>query len=116
MISAIIAKLPSRNLKQTAEFYQQKIGFKLIAQFPDYLLMSKDNQELHFFLFTQLNPKENWGAVYVRIESNIEQVYNQIATQEVNIVTPLALKPWQQKEFAIIDEDGNLLTFGEAVT
>ena len=28
-------------------------------------------------------------------------------------MTPLEIKPWKQKEFAVLDPDHNLLTFGE---
>jgi hypothetical protein len=35
---------------------------------------SKDNIEIHFFEFKQLNPKENYGQIYIRT-NDINNLY-----------------------------------------
>lgn len=116
-LRSIIPKLPSRNLKTTQSFYEEKLGFsKVGGDYPDYLMMMKENIEIHFFLFTDLNPKENYGMCYLRV-SDIETLYEELKNRHTPFPSTghLKAKPWGQKEFAILDPDTNLLTFGEGI-
>ncbi len=71
---------------------------------------------MHFFLFENLNPAENYGQVYIRV-TGIDTLYHQWKNAGVAIHpnAPLQNQPWGQREFALLDPDNNLLTFGEAV-
>lgn len=118
MLQSIQPKLPMRNKSITRSFYVNQLGFKDIgtADFDGYLILSKDQIEIHFFQHNSLNPLENYGQVYIRV-FEIDRVYKQFIDANVLIHpnSPLEIKPWGQKEFAILDPDNNLLTFGESV-
>lgn len=117
VLRSIIPKLPSRNLKTTQSFYEDNLGFRKVGgDYPDYLMMMGDGIEIHFFLFPDLDPKENYGMVYVRV-SDIETLYNELRNRNAPFPSAghLMAKPWGQKEFAILDPDTNLLTFGEGI-
>jgi hypothetical protein len=118
MLQTICPKLPMRNKAITRDFYVSFLGFEEFgeSQYPEYLMLEKDQVELHFFLFPELDPKENYGQVYIRVEG-IEAVYQAFLDNLVPIHPngPLQVKPWEQKEFSILDPDNNLLTFGESV-
>lgn len=118
MLTAIHPKLPMRDKLITRNFYCEKLGFKLIGldHFDDYLMLKRDEIELHFFKFELLNPLENYGQIYIRC-NDIEVFYNQLIENQVAIHPngTLQLKPWGIQEFAILDPDLNLLTFGEEV-
>lgn len=118
MLLSIIPKLPMRNKSLTKEFYITQLGFKDIgsADFDGYLLVKKDNAEIHFFEFKALDPKENYGQVYIRT-NDIETLYQAMLDNNNNIhpAGHLQTKPWGQKEFAMLDPDNNLLTFGESI-
>lgn len=79
-------------------------------------MVQKDQIQLHFFEFLNLNPLENYGQVYIRTQG-IKGVYNQLLKNKVAIHPAgyLETKSWGQKEFSILDPDHNLLTFGESV-
>ena len=115
MLTAINPKLPMRNKAITRDFYLNKLNFKESgsADFDGYLMVEKDNIQIHFFEFEQLEPKENYGQVYIRT-NDIEALYNAIKDKSVN-VTQLEHKPWMQREFSILDPDSNLLTFGQSL-
>lgn len=119
MLLQVHPKLPMRNKLITREFYLNKLGFNDIStqDFEGYLILNKDQIEIHFFEHKTLNVLENYGQVYIRI-SNIDDVYLQFLNSGVPIHPngSLELKPWMQKEFSILDPDHNLLTFGEAVS
>lgn len=117
MLTDINPKLPMRDKAATRAFYIGKLGFVEAgtADFEGYLMIKKDDIQIHFFEFKDLDPKENYGQVYIRT-NNIDALY----TSYSNLATihpngALATKPWGQKEFSMLDPDNNLLTFGQAV-
>lgn len=118
MLTQIHPKLPMRNKQITRAFYLEKLGFSELgaSDFPAYLMVRKDLIELHFFEFKELDPKENYGQIYVRVYG-IEAFYQKLQENGVEIHpnAPLQLKPWGQTEFSILDPDTNLITFGEGM-
>ncbi|MBX2917069.1 MAG: VOC family protein [Cyclobacteriaceae bacterium] len=113
MLKKVCPKLPMRNKPVTKDFYINQLGFKSVGNidYPDYLMVTKDEIEIHFLLFKDLNPKENYGQVYLRV-SEIEKEFERVEAKGV-IYKTLESKLWGQKEFSVLDPDNNLLTFGE---
>jgi len=118
MLQSIHPKLPMRDKAITRDFYINQLGFTDfgMADFDGYLMVEKDNIQIHFFEFKSLNPLENYGQVYIRT-NQIDSLYQLALKNEINM--PLAghleIKPWMQKEFSILDPDHNLLTFGQSI-
>ena len=117
MLTDINPKLPMRDKNVTREFYSKQIGFKEFgsADYDGYLMMEKDQIQIHFFEYNELDPKENYGQVYIRTD-NIDEFYQSLLDKKTEIHPngKLEIKPWKQKEFSISDPDGNLLTFGQS--
>jgi hypothetical protein len=94
------------------------LGFKEFgsADFDGYLMVEKERIQIHFFEFKELEPKENYGQVYIRTD-NIEQLYKSLLEKQIEIHPngKLETKHWGQKEFSILDPDNNLLTFGQNI-
>lgn len=116
MLTEINPKLPMRNKALTRDFYLNKLSFKELADYGNYLIVGKDNIEIHFFEFKELDPKENYGQVYIRTD-NIDSLYKSLLDNKISIHPNgyLQDKPWGQKEFALLDPDNNLLTFGQNI-
>src|SRR5882757_970724 len=118
MLTDINPKLPMRNKTATRNFYINKLGFQEFgsADFAGYLMLQKDNIQIHFFEFKELDPKENYGQVYIRTD-DIDKLYQSLLDNKISIHPNghLQVKPWGQKEFALLDPDNNLLTFGQSV-
>lgn len=117
MLIQINPKLPMRDKSATLDFYINKLGFvQYGGDFDDYLMVEKDSVQIHFFAFRELDPKENYGQVYLRTD-DIDELYKSFQTNQVNIHPNgnLQTKPWGQKEFSILDPDNNLLTFGQSL-
>jgi len=118
MLTTVHPKLPMRDKAATRAYYVNQLGFEDIGQadYPDYLMVSKDQVELHFFRHSDLDPAVNDGQVYIRV-NGIEEWYGQLQQNGVSIHPndPLQVKPWRQKEFSLLDPDNNLLTFGQSV-
>lgn len=78
-------------------------------------MVEKEGIQIHFFLFKELDPKENYGQVYIRT-NDIDLVYQDFLERKA-VIHPnghLEDKPWGQREFSILDPDNNLLTFGQS--
>lgn len=116
MLTEINPKLPMRDKAATREFYLTKLGFEEFgsADFEGYLMVKKDNVQIHFFEFRELDPNENYGQVYIRTD-DIDELYKSLIERKVGIHPNghLQVKPWGQKEFSVLDPDNNLLTFGQ---
>ena len=118
MLTAIHPKLPMRNRAITKEYYVNQLGFTAFDNndFQEYFMIFKDKIELHFFKFADLDPKENYGQIYVRTD-NIDELYQSFLSKNVKIHPngPLQTKPWGQREFSLLDPDNNLITFGQSL-
>lgn len=118
MLTEIHPKLPMRNKAVTNDYYIKTLGFEVLGDkdFDGYLMIQKDSIQIHFFEFEELDPKENYGQVYIRT-NNIDELYKTLLNKEVSIHPngQLETKPWGQKEFALLDPDNNLLTFGQSI-
>jgi hypothetical protein len=116
VLKDIIPKLPMRNRSLTKEFYLNQLSFELISDYGDYILLKKDEIEIHFFEFKSLDPLENYGQVYIRVV-DIDKLYKTLLNNTIAIHPNghLEVKPWGQKEFSLLDPDNNLLTFGQAI-
>ena len=118
MLTAIHPKLPMRDKAATREFYIKKLDFQEFGEtdYEGYLMLHRDNIQIHFFEFKDLDPKENYGQVYIRTD-DIDELYRSMLDNKVSIhpAGNLQTKPWGQKEFSVLDPDNNLLTFGQSV-
>ena len=118
MLTEIHPKLPMRDKAATKEFYLNKLGFQQFgsADYDEYLMVQKDNIQIHFFEFKELNPAENYGQVYIRT-GDIGEWYQLALDKKLAMPEAghLQIKPWRQKEFSLLDPDNNLLTFGQSL-
>lgn len=118
MLTEIHPKIPMRDKAVTREFYLNKLGFQEFgsADYEGYLMVQKDNIQIHFFEFKALDPKENYGQVYIRTD-NITALYKLAVDRNIPmpVLGRLEMKPWGQQEFSVLDPDHNLLTFGQSI-
>ncbi len=118
MLTHINPKLPMRDKNVTKDFYLKKLGFSEFgrADYDGYLMLQKDKIQIHFFEFKELDPKNNYGQVYIRTD-NIDRTYQSFLDKKIKIHPngSLETKSWGQREFSILDPDYNLLTFGQSI-
>jgi len=116
VLNTISPILPAADVLETIRWYERKLGFRrsfLYTQ-PPYAVVARDGVEIHFTHF-KIDPGNNHAACYLRVK-DIESLYETCRAQGlVHPKAPLQVKPWGQKEFAVVDLNGNLLRFGETV-
>ena len=74
---ATIPILASRDVAETEAFYG-RLGFDLLARYdqfgPTYLLLRREDVELHFVHLPEVDPSESLGGCYLRLY-DVEAVY-----------------------------------------
>ena len=115
-----IPTLPSRSLPATLAFYE-RLGFagQLLGADDSYGIVRRGDVELHFFPHPELRPAECYAGSYVRV-ADVRALYGAFQTAALPVkgiprMEPLAAKPWGMLEFAVVDEDGNLLRIGQVL-
>lgn len=116
MLNTVCPKIPMRDKDATKQYYVAQLGFTVLGDYGDYLIVKKDNVEIHLFAYKDLNPLENYGQVYIRC-TDIAQWNDVCMTKGLTYAKygKLETKPWGQQEFSLLDPDHNLLTFGEPI-
>jgi catechol 2,3-dioxygenase-like lactoylglutathione lyase family enzyme len=110
--------LPSRSLPASLAFYA-RLGFEGEIIGGQYAILTRGSVELHFFAHPDLVPAESHAGCYVRVQ-NVDAIYLGLATARlprhgIPRMDVLEDKPWGMREFAVIDEDGNLLRIGQEI-
>ena len=122
--------LPVRNIARSVEFFRDKVGLPPRHQEDGFAILSRDAIEVHLWLAND----ESWrtrngdepivsgaesfiagtASCRVRVEG-VEELYNYaLRLGIVHGNAPLTDQPWGDRDFAIQDPDGNLVTFFQA--
>ena len=114
---ATIPILASRDVEETVAFYAQ-LGFEVLARYdqfgPPYLLLRRDDVELHFVHTPEVEPAESAGGCYLRLD-DAQAVYDDWEPLQLPEIHPPRDTPWGMREFFMVDPSGNLIRIGTRV-
>jgi catechol 2,3-dioxygenase-like lactoylglutathione lyase family enzyme len=108
--------IPARDTKTSAEWYRDHLGFEVVHVEREYAIVERDDVGVHFWGPSGIEPEDSMTMFRIRVVG-IDELYERCSAD--GIVHPnagLEEKPWGAREFAVIDGDGNLLTFFERVS
>jgi catechol 2,3-dioxygenase-like lactoylglutathione lyase family enzyme len=110
----VMPTLASLDYDRTEVFYRDKLGFRTLTKVDDFLSMERDGFRLHFWRCTDVYIAQNTSCyVYV---TGVDELYAEY--QAEGVVHPnsqLGDRGYGVRDFAILDVDGNLITFGELI-
>ncbi len=115
MFKTAVPILASLNEQETIDFYVEKLGFTFHSSWDGYLIFSRDGLNIHLWPCENSEIPRNTGC-YVNV-SEVDALYAEY--QAHNIIHPagqLETKPWEMKQFSILDNNGNIIHFGEDVS
>lgn len=108
-----IPVLASLDIKKTVEFYKTKLGFNRVGYLDDnYAVIARDNFVVHFWKCDDKIHPENTSC-YVDVK-DVDGLYEEL--KPFDVIHPngkLKNHPHGMREFAILDEDGNMIKFGQ---
>ena len=106
--------LAARDIGETVAFYE-RLGFEVLRLYdsfgPPYLLLRRDDVELHFVHSPEVDPAESSGGCYLRL-ADAQAVYDDWEPLAVPGMHPPLDTPWGMREFFVVDPSGNLLRIG----
>ncbi|MBA7624786.1 hypothetical protein ES703_32198 [subsurface metagenome] len=115
--------LAARNMKETIEFYQKSLGFKMGMVFPDvnnpqYADLAKDGMVLMFIPAKNLGigSEEKLGIgvnLYMAIDGDIDEYYDELKKRGVKIAIEIKDEPYGIRDFTVEDVNGYKLTFNQ---
>jgi catechol 2,3-dioxygenase-like lactoylglutathione lyase family enzyme len=105
--------LASLDIQRSVDFYCSRLGFTaLYARQGEYGVITRGAVSLHFWACNERHIAENTSC-RIQVEG-IDTLFAECdALGIVHPKAPLETKPWGTTEFAIVDPDGNLVTFAE---
>lgn len=117
MFTSACPILPSSDFESTKTFYGT-LGFGVTSEYSEqgYLILARDEAELHFFRYSQHIAEESDHGVYLRVQDA-----NALSTEYEELNLPkegfpsfgkAEDRPWGVCELTVIDTDGNLLRIG----
>ena len=110
---AAIPKLASLDVERSLAFFE-RLGFQRLHASREYGVVRKDNVSVHFWLCSDPRiPKETGCRITVEGVDDLFESYSRLGV--IHPSGRLESKPWGTREFSILDTDGNLVTFNEAL-
>jgi catechol 2,3-dioxygenase-like lactoylglutathione lyase family enzyme len=105
--------IPARDVAATADWYSDVLGYSVVHAEPEYGIVERGGSGIHFWGPSGIEPRDSNTMLRVRVEG-IDALYADC--EQRGVVHPnaaLEAKPWGAREFAVVDCDGNLVTFFE---
>lgn len=115
MLQIAIPVLASLNEANTMKFYTEKLGFAFHASWDGYLILSRDGIYIHLWPCADAAIAKSTSC-YI-IVNEVEKLYAEY--KSAGVVHPeneLQDRPWKMKEFSILDNNGNLIHFGQDIS
>ena len=115
MLKYAVPILASLNEQETVAFYTEKLGFTFHSSWDGYLIFSRDGMNLHLWPCTSAEIAKNTGC-YINV-TEVDKLYAEYEPH--GIIHPegkLEVKPWEMKQFSIVDNNGNIIHIGEDVS
>lgn len=113
VFNSVVPILASLDITKTIQFYCSVFGFTKIYEEPAvYGIVQRDAVQIHFWACSEKHIAEN-TACRINVKG-IDALHAEFQTKGViHPNTLLQEKPWGTREFGVVDEDGNLITFFE---
>jgi catechol 2,3-dioxygenase-like lactoylglutathione lyase family enzyme len=119
LLKNVIPILPVRDVKASANFFQQKLGFEidfLHGLPPFYGAVSRDGVCLHIRFvhqpqFAQIAAQEK-SLLCASVEvSNVRALFEEFKARDVEFAQKLTKQAWGGTDFHVRDPDGNVISF-----
>ena len=111
--------LAVNNLKKSADFYLEKLGFQTLWEGDGWHFVIRDNAKIMLGECPDDQPAFETGChsyfAYLDV-NNIDELYKEYQSKKVEILSSIENKPWGQREFSVRTIDGHRIMFGEEIS
>ena len=114
-LSRIAPELPVSSLRESIEYYEQKLGFRLAMQMPggDYAIVERDGAAIHLFQDDARRCSPVGIHIFTR---DLEALHADLEQRGAIVSQGIERKPWGNRDFRVNDPSGNELKFTEPLS
>ncbi|HYM77478.1 MAG TPA: VOC family protein [Candidatus Dormibacteraeota bacterium] len=114
-LSRIAPEIPVSNLKGSIEYYEQKLGFRVVMQMSDgaYAIVERDDVAIHLF---EDNAQSSLRIGIHIFTQDLETLHAELQQRGALVCQGIVRKPWGNRDFRVRDESGNILKFTEPLS
>ena len=114
-LNSVVPILQIRDLNETIAFYKAHLDFEVVSTFPEtdpqWCMMRSGGATLMFTMFGHLASPQFDGVVYF-YPDNVTELWERLRVA-VEVIEPLQVMNYGQREFSVRDPNGFTLSFGE---
>jgi len=111
-LSRIAPELPVADLNKSIEYYEQKLGFQVVAQMPtgNYAIVERDDVAIHLFR----DDGHSCSPVGIHIfTQDLDSLHAELQKRGARVSQGIIRKPWGNRDFRVNDDSGNEIKFTE---
>ena len=120
MLKGLSCIFPTNDIKKTADYYEQKLGFRQVRYLDaaePHICLYRDVTEIILTVakenkFVANHMRYGYGYDAYFYTEQQEALQNEFVQQGVNIVRALTVTDYNNREFVIEDIDGRWIAFG----
>ncbi|MFN0102191.1 MAG: glyoxalase superfamily protein [Bryobacteraceae bacterium] len=111
-LSRIAPEIPVTDLRESVEYYEQKLGFQLVMEFPggNYAIVERDEIAIHLF---QDDTRSHSPAGVHIFTNQLDDLQAELQRRGAKLTQDVLLKPWGNRDFRVSDPSGNEIKFTE---
>lgn len=110
MFEKIMPELPLDDVSAGVSYYRDVLGFSVNYQQSDIGVMDRDLARI--LLIARTPQHQGIGSCYLYV-TDADALHAELAGKGANVQGEPISRPWGLREFAVIDPEGNRLTFGQ---
>ncbi len=114
-LSRIAPELPVSSLRESIEYYEQKLGFRLAMQMPggDYAIVERDDVAIHLFQDDARRCSPVGIHIFTR---DLTTLHAELVQRGASVLQGIVQKPWGNRDFRVKDTSGNEIKFTEPLS
>jgi uncharacterized glyoxalase superfamily protein PhnB len=114
-LSRIAPEIPVSNLQGSIEYYEQKLGFRVVMEMPagDYAIIERDDIAIHLFQ----DHKGSHSPIGMHIFTHqLDELHAELQQRGARLSQGIMRKPWGNRDFRVSDDSGNEIKFTEPLS
>jgi catechol 2,3-dioxygenase-like lactoylglutathione lyase family enzyme len=114
-LSRVAPEVPVADLNGALKFYEQKLGFRVVAELPngDYAIVERDGVAIHLFR----DDTRKLSPVGLHIFTHeLDELRQELLLRGVSLSQEIIRKPWGNRDFRVNDDWGNQIKFTEPLS
>jgi catechol 2,3-dioxygenase-like lactoylglutathione lyase family enzyme len=110
--------LAVHDVRRSAQFYVEMLGFQIVQEPPGWIFVKKDNCLIMLGECPDDLPAHALGChsyfAYLRVE-DADSYYQHLKMKGADLMSEISDQPWQMREFGVRSPDGHRILIGHSL-